>query len=264
MSARERPWMKFYPADWRSDPMLRNCTLTARGLWMEMLALMHESERYGYLLVNGKPPSDRQLAIQAGALFDEIPAALAELEAEGVFSRDRNGVIYSRRMIRDEKKADHARKVGKKGGNPRLAKQTENSAQDNPQDKRTVNGGDKAQRPESRVQSEVKAHTSEKRPREPALPDDLRAVMDEAGLAAPPDRRILQGWYDAGATLEQDILPTIRRVCERERQQGKRPSSLKYFDSAIREKLADDEREIERLRTIRRNLEHPEEAGFRV
>lgn len=145
--------MKFYPADWRADPMLRNCSLTARGLWLEMLALMHDSERYGYLLVNGKPPSNRQLAIQAGALFDEVPGALSELEAEGVFSRDKNGTIYSRRMIRDEKKAEHARKIGKKGGNPRLSKQTHNSTQDNRHDNGEDKGSVKPQIPEARYQS---------------------------------------------------------------------------------------------------------------
>jgi hypothetical protein len=45
--------MKFYPSDWRSDPMLRLCSLAARGLWMEMMCLMHEAEPYGSLLVNG-------------------------------------------------------------------------------------------------------------------------------------------------------------------------------------------------------------------
>jgi hypothetical protein len=60
MAARERPWMKFYPADWRADPMLRVCSIGARGLWIELLALMHESERYGHLLVNGKQPTDHR------------------------------------------------------------------------------------------------------------------------------------------------------------------------------------------------------------
>lgn len=152
MSVRERPWMKFYPSDWRAEPRLRNCGLAARGLWMEMLALMHESGRYGYLLVNGKAPSDRQLAIQAGATIDEVSAALAELESEGVFSRDRHGTIYSRRMIRDEKKAIHAQKNGKKGGNPNLGKHKENQARDNPQDNLIVGEGDNPQRPEARDQ----------------------------------------------------------------------------------------------------------------
>jgi hypothetical protein len=88
--------------------------------------------------------------------------------------------------------------------------------------------------------------------------------MDAAGLVSPPDRRVLQGWYDAGANLEQDILPTLRRVCEREKVQGKRPTSLKYFDQPIREKLAADAHEIERLEAVGRRYANPDAAGFRV
>jgi len=251
MTARERPWMKFYPADWRADPTLRNCGLTARGLWMEMLALMHESERYGHLLVNGKAPSDRQLAVQAGATIDEVVSAIAELESEGVFSRDRNGTIYSRRMIRDEKKAEHARKIGKKGGNPKLGKQKENSEQDNPQHKQEVNGGVKPHMPEARVQKEESPPKSSTLP---TLPIDVRSIMEEGGFVSPPpDLSLIGEWYALGATLEQDIIPTVRAVRAR---LVKAPFKLKVFDAALREKLAKDEAEIEHLRKIaRRNAE---------
>src|SRR5437868_15421478 len=107
-----KPWMMFYPQDWRADESLRLCTLAARGLWVEMLALMHRSERYGYLLVKGKAPIDRQLAALVGGGADEVAGLLAELEEFDVFSRDRNGVIYSRRMIRDEKRSKTNAKNG--------------------------------------------------------------------------------------------------------------------------------------------------------
>lgn len=124
----ERPWMKFYPQDWRADERLRNCSLAARGLWLELIALMHRSERYGYLLINGKAPSDRGLAIQAGAAMDEIKDALAELEAEGVFSRDPDGTIFSRRMVRDEEKHRKASNFGKRGARVKARKEKEKPA----------------------------------------------------------------------------------------------------------------------------------------
>jgi hypothetical protein len=145
------PWMKFYPQDWRSDERLRMCSLAARGLWIEMLCLMHRSEQYGLLLISGKAPTDAQLAVQAGCSADQIPDLLAELEQADVFSRTRKGVIYSRRMMRDEKKAQNARKNGAKGGNPNLYKTKEKTASDNPEDK----GGDKAQKPEARTLTNV-------------------------------------------------------------------------------------------------------------
>lgn len=133
------PWMKFYPSDWRSDPLLRSVSLAARGLWIEMLALMHDASPRGYLLVNGKKVELPLLTILTGVKKqNEVSSLLKELENAGVFSRDEEGIIYSRRMRRDEKKAFEDKANGSRGGNPRLKGGV------NPPDKPTDNGGDKA------------------------------------------------------------------------------------------------------------------------
>lgn len=150
------PWLKFYPTDWRSDPALRMCSMAARGLWIEMIALMHEAVPYGHLLVAGRSPTDAQLAVLVGAPSDQIPELLGELDAAGVFSRTREGVIYSRKMTRTAKKAAIARKNGKNGGNPSLSKDRDNPPSDNPPDK----GGDKPQKPEARSQIREDANAS--------------------------------------------------------------------------------------------------------
>lgn len=139
--------MKFYPQDWRADEKLRLCSLSARGLWIEMLAIMHRSERYGHLLIGGLVPTDAQLAVQVGAPPHEVSELIGQLESAGVFSRSTGGAIYSRRMTRDQRRAQNARKNGKKGGNPSLSKQTEKTEWDNQQ----VKGGVKPQSPEVRV-----------------------------------------------------------------------------------------------------------------
>ena len=138
--------MKFFPQDWRADEKLRLCSLAARGLWIEMLAIMHRSERYGQLLIAGSPPTEAQLAVQVGASSPEVSDLIGQLEAAGVFSRAASGVIYSRRMTRDHKKAQIARKNGKNGGNPSLRNKRENSASVKGQDKGVV----KPQKPEAR------------------------------------------------------------------------------------------------------------------
>lgn len=94
------PWFKFYPSDWRADPALRMCSIGARGLWMEMLCVMHEAEPRGSLLVNGNPVSDRQLAGLAGCSLKEAAGLIEELEAAGVFSREGETIICAR--LRDE------------------------------------------------------------------------------------------------------------------------------------------------------------------
>lgn len=146
-SVRRKPWMKFYPADWQSDEGVRSCSLAARGLWVEMLAIMHKAEPVGHLLVSGRPPTTRVLAVLCGASVKETERHLSELEDAQVFSRTDDGVIFSRRMVRDEQKAEQDKANGAKGGHPALTGGL------TPPVIPTVDGGDKAQRLEARVQS---------------------------------------------------------------------------------------------------------------
>ncbi len=117
-----KPWMKWYPSDWRADPALRMCSLAARGAWVDMIGLMHEATPYGHLLVKGKPVNCRQLASLIGATHQAVQTALDELGAAGVFSRASDGTIVSRRMIRDARKAAKDVENGRTGGNPNLLK----------------------------------------------------------------------------------------------------------------------------------------------
>lgn len=97
----KEPWCKFYPRDWRGDSQLHALPLTARGLWVELLCLMAMSERKGYLLVNGKAPTPQQIATLVCADVRTVLHTLLQLENARIFTKDENGVIYSRRMARD-------------------------------------------------------------------------------------------------------------------------------------------------------------------
>ncbi len=141
------PWFKFYPSAWRSDPALRVCTAGARGLWIEMLCLMHEADPRGSLLINGKQVSEAQLASLCGLPVRDTKALIVELEDAGVFSREANGTVYSRKMRRDDAKALRDKANGKGGGNPKLKDGV------NPQDK----PDDKAKNLEARKNPEADA-----------------------------------------------------------------------------------------------------------
>lgn len=109
-------WSKFYWKDWQTDKALRMCSLAARGLWMEMLCIMHDSEPYGHLTNNvGGKLSDRELSILANVPFDIVEVLTAELLEKGVCSRTSDGVIYCRRMIVEKQRSD----VGKDFANKR-------------------------------------------------------------------------------------------------------------------------------------------------
>lgn len=122
MSKEKRiPYFRFYTTDWRGDIPLRMCSYAARGLWIDLLTLMHESDRPGFLLIAGQPPSARQLASLLGGSEKEIRKLLTELEQAGIFSTDpETGAIFSRRMVRDKAKEERDRENGRGGGNPKL------------------------------------------------------------------------------------------------------------------------------------------------
>lgn len=122
------PWFRFYPTDWRGDAALRSVSFAARGLWMDMISLMHEAEPYGHLLVNSKSPDAIRLARMLGGNPKEVSGLLRELEEEGVFSRTDEGTIYSRRMVRDCKRNAETSAAGREngllGGNPDIRRGT--------------------------------------------------------------------------------------------------------------------------------------------
>lgn len=166
------PWLKFYTGDWRSDPKLRMCSMAARGLWIEMICLMHEAEPYGHLVINGRAPTAIQLAGLVGAAVDDVEKWIEELRDAGVFSVTKGRVIYSRKLHMMENRARKSRENGKKGGNPSLGNKMEKSGQVNLGD----NQPDNPQKLDTRY-----TDTS------------LRSVSDAAGVDLPPDFDDLEG-----------------------------------------------------------------------
>lgn len=45
----KRPSFQFYPADWKANAKLRRCSDAARGAWMDVLCLLHDSDEYGVI-----------------------------------------------------------------------------------------------------------------------------------------------------------------------------------------------------------------------
>lgn len=162
-------WTKFYWSDWESDPALRVCSLAAQGLWMRMLCIASAHDPIGYVAVAGRGLDETALGRMTGCSESEAASLLGELERNGVFSRDRQRRIYSRRMVNDARKAAIARKNGQKGGNPSLSKDGGNKPWDNPPDKTPL----KTQEPEASNQKEDMEATlpGERRSGEPWMHD---------------------------------------------------------------------------------------------
>jgi hypothetical protein len=85
-----------------------------------------------------------QIATLVGAPVDLVASCMGELAAAGVWSTTPEGVIYSRRMVRDERRHERDRANGRLGGNPTLIP-GDNPV--NPTPPPPDKGEDKAQRP---------------------------------------------------------------------------------------------------------------------
>jgi hypothetical protein len=216
---------KWYWSDWMSDPGVRASSYAARGLWIDMLCIAAQADPTGYVVLNGRPLNAPEIARLTGGHASEVEILLDELERNGVFTRDRHGRIYSRRMLREQKKTKVAVINGKLGGNPTLGNKRRNSASDNQQDNPPDKGRDKTHKPEARNQ-------------EPASAGRAREVRDQitqlfvelAPSRLPPDTNRAVVWLAQGYEPEL-ILSVIREVLARKPDVG----SLSYFDRRLEE-----------------------------
>jgi hypothetical protein len=121
---------------------------------MDMLCVLAQAEPLGYLVANRRILTSTDVARVAGMRTMEAEGLMVELETAGVFSRDRKGRIYSRRMVREARLRKAAQKSGRRGGNPSLCNGTQKASTLKGRDK----GGVKApvppisQSPRARVQ----------------------------------------------------------------------------------------------------------------
>lgn len=198
----KRPAFQFYPADWRKDPALSACSLAARGLWIELMCVAHESENYGHLSINNKAMTPAQVARMVGESPAMVAKLLKELEDAGVFSRNEEGCIYSRRMVKDEHLRNVRADAGRLGGNPNLLKQKVNQ------------NGEQNLTPSS-SSSSSSSNTTPKAPKGADVPDGFA----EFWKTWPPSERkqskgkCLDAWRKAGAEqISENVLAHVERM----------------------------------------------------
>ena len=110
-------WSKFWWQDYADDDALRSVSLAAQGLWMRMLCSMHKGAPYGHLTLNGAAMSPLRLAGVIGKPVDEVVVLLDELREARVFSTTSDGIMFNRRMIRDNIASEIGREaIGKRWG----------------------------------------------------------------------------------------------------------------------------------------------------
>lgn len=232
--------------DLSTDQAVALCSFAAQGLWMRMLCLCGLSERPGYLEVAGVPLTVHDLSTMTGHPPDEIDPLLAELERRRVFSRDKRGCIYNRRMVRDENRARINRGNGKKGGNPTLSKTKRKTRSVNPSVKPRAR--DLNLNPPKKTQSTASETETKKPISSPAaavaaaaLPNDwadrIQAIWNSPSLTG---FGRIESWTRQGADFEHDILQVLTGITARNRSTRPEwePRSLNYFDQAVADAMA--------------------------
>jgi hypothetical protein len=126
------PFLRFATGDYWNDPGVQSLDHWDKGVWLEILFLMHQSEDRGRLVLNGNPMSDLQIAraiglplngqesYEGGVFMRPFHITLATILQAKVADRDETGALVNRRMVRDEILRQRAVETGRMGGNPNL------------------------------------------------------------------------------------------------------------------------------------------------
>lgn len=111
------PALQFYTADWRKDPCVQALDHEHKGVWIDLLCIMNETSRRGFLVLpSGDPMPDEAIARNLGLEPERWTRIRRALVSLGVASESDDGALYNRRMVRDEKTRRARARAGKKGG----------------------------------------------------------------------------------------------------------------------------------------------------
>lgn len=134
----KRPSFQFYPADWQANSNLRRCSFEEKGIWLEVICLLHDQERYGVSdwtlkdlaqAVGATPAKLKSLVdkgVLKGADTGKPVPALVYIPRSGrkagppvTLIAEQDGPLwYSSRMVEDEYKRVLR---GELGGSPKAA-----------------------------------------------------------------------------------------------------------------------------------------------
>lgn len=113
-------WIKFYPDDWNNDVSLRACSLSTQAVFIRLFAVLIRGQEYGVLMPSGDRAEVARVARVVGVTTKRLNQSLSELTENGVLKVDKQGRLYSKRMVNDQHKRDIGHEHGIKGGNPKL------------------------------------------------------------------------------------------------------------------------------------------------
>ena len=83
-----RPSFQFYPGDWQANSNLRRCTHAEKGVWGDVMCLLHDQEIYGVLRWSLKE------------IAQAVGCSVSVLKALGCSSLSHPGLLHSLRRFK--------------------------------------------------------------------------------------------------------------------------------------------------------------------
>jgi hypothetical protein len=111
---------QFFASDWLNDQSLRMCAPETRGLWIDILCLMHLSDERGFLMVKSEILDEKSLQKLLNFDKKKFEFSLSELKRFDIIKKDEKGRYYCKRMVESQSLSEKRRQSGKLGGNPKL------------------------------------------------------------------------------------------------------------------------------------------------
>lgn len=240
-----RPSFQFYPADWRNNANLRRCSWEARGVWVEVMGLMHDSDQYGVLhwplkeiaQALGAPQKlVQELAIKGvmkGRDKGLIEAFIysprhgrKDGEPKVLLASQEGPVWYSSRMVRDE----HLRSI--RGEQTRFGNDTKDEPKppSKPAPKVTIGArsGDGSTSSSSSTTSPSLRSGEEPRSKAITLKSYLEACRKEGRKPIPPEHAIRAYCADAG--ISDEMLQVAWLVFKDRYTTDEKASAKRYKD----------------------------------
>jgi hypothetical protein len=115
----KHPYLPLYTGDWKKDPELSNCSPATRGIWIDILCTMHDSDAAS---LTG---TIDQLSRQARCSNSEMLMAVCELrDTRTALVVDHQGkyTLSCRRLLRKQALSKIRSKSGSKGGSTTVSK----------------------------------------------------------------------------------------------------------------------------------------------
>lgn len=179
------PWIKFWPADWRSSSRIRRLTMAERGCFLELICADHEAD--------GLPGDWPTLRLELPVQADEEMAMRLLHE---FFDEGEDGLWRSPKRVREQEISRVRSRAGRKGGKANGKQKPKQTASKSPS-KSGSKPPSKTPSPEARTRTRTR--------RENQNHDDAPpAPRERGGEGWPPEAQVV---FDAWRVFHPDVPP---------------------------------------------------------